>query len=156
MEERGNGQRLQHGLCRERFSEPHISRRLLMKVLLVQVPQCRTHYLVLVSLLLHHTVMQGQPFLFPPFNARRRSRHRLRHLYMFRILPPIRHPVLLPHPVHRVRRPRDHVHQQMTKLSAPDPTISPHRCLPLHAKRGWQQRRDGRDGSRARLHLHRS
>jgi hypothetical protein len=146
----GNVQRLQHGL----FSAPQISRRLLMGVLLVQVP-CRTRYLLPVSLL-HHFVVQGQLFLFPPFNTRCRLRPRLRLLYMFRILPPIRHLVLLPHPVHRVHRPRDHVRQQTTKLSAPNLTISPQRCLPLHAKRGWRRRKDGRDGLRAHLPLHRS
>ena len=67
-----------------------------------------------------------------------RLRLRQHPLRILETLPPVRQLILLSHSVHRVLRPRDHVHQPTTRLSALNLAISLHRCPPLHARRGLQ------------------
>ena len=137
VKERENVQKLQHELfTKQHFSLTRISTRLRMGNLLVQVPYLSL-YLLRLQLLLHFGV-QSQLFIFLPFNDRCRLRLRQHPLYILEILPPVRHLILLSHPVHRVPRPRDHVHRPTTRLSALNLAISLHRCPPLHARRGLQ------------------
>ena len=101
--------------------------------------------LLRLQLLLHFGV-QGQLFIFLPFNGRCRSRLRQHPLYILEILPPVRHLILLSHPVHRIPRPRDHVHRPTTRLSAlnqsvPLPTIP--RKKRVAVKKGWKGRVEG-------------
>ena len=137
MKERENVQKLRHELfTKQHFSLTRISTRLPMGILLVQVPYISL-YLLRLQLLLHFGV-QRQLFIFLPFNGRCRSRLRQHPLRLLKILPPVRHLILLSHPVHRVPHPRDHVHRPTTRLSALNLAISLHRCPPLHARRGLQ------------------
>ena len=115
------------------LSVTQMSTRLLMGILLVQVPY-RSRYL---RRLLHFGAL-GQLYIFLLFNA---GLCRLRlHQHPLQISPPVRHLVPLSHPVYRVPRPRDHVHRQTTRLSALSLSIiSPHwHSCPLHVRRRLQ------------------
>ena len=142
VKKRRDVQRLRHGLFRKHFST-RITTRLLMGILLAQVP-CPSHYLWQVLLLLHFGV-QGQLSIFPQFNARCRLRPRQHLLYISQALLLVRPHVLLRHLVFRVRRLRDRVLPQTTRLSIPN-AIRPRRCRSPHARSGWLPRKDGRDG----------